>query len=148
MQPPRPPAVPLVLARELAMSEWCADAREHEKEENPTMSDDRHEAVSRRAYELWEKEGGGHGRHEDHWHQAASEMGDDAGGNTAAPDGTTLADAPADQTPVDGPAAPPVKKPAASATAPTPADQTPVGAPAAPPTRAAATKPRKPKTAK
>ncbi|MDP1028341.1 DUF2934 domain-containing protein [Sphingomonas sp. KR1UV-12] len=112
------------------------------------MSDDRHEAVSRRAYELWEKEGGGHGRHEDHWHQAASELGD--GQDAApAPDGTTLDAAPADQTPVDAPAAPPVKKAAAKAAGSrTPADQTPVDGQTAPPARAAAAKPRKPKTTK
>lgn len=110
------------------------------------MSDDRHEAVSRRAYELWEKEGGGHGRHEDHWHQASGELGSDGSGNAAAPDGTTLASAPADQTPVDGPVAPPVKAPPVQKGAGTPADQTPVDGPAAPPARA--TKPRKPKPSK
>lgn len=110
------------------------------------MSDDRHEAVSRRAYELWEKDGGVHGRHEDHWHRASKDLDDDAG-TAVAPDGTTLdaggADVaesvgtPADQTPVDGPAAPPVRKPAARRKAAgTPADQTPVDAPVAPPTGA------------
>ena len=38
------------------------------------MSDDRHAKVSRRAYELWEQDGGEHGRHEDHWHQANLEL--------------------------------------------------------------------------
>ncbi len=91
------------------------------------MSDDRHEAVSRRAYELWEKEGGAHGRHEDHWHQAASEVA----GNPAAPDGTTMDSAgPADAATDVAPAVKTGAKTAARATT----------APAA--------KPRKPKTTK
>lgn len=66
------------------------------------MSDQRHDAVSRRAYELWEKEGGGHGKHEEHWHQASREIGEQGqeqeteqatGPSTAAPDGTTMGEA-------------------------------------------------------
>lgn len=66
------------------------------------MSDQRRDAVSRRAYELWEKEGGGHGKHEEHWHQANREIGEQGreqeteqatGPSTAAPDGTTMGEA-------------------------------------------------------
>ncbi len=108
------------------------------------MSDDRHEAVSRRAYELWEKEGGEHGRHEDHWHQASQELGDDVsgggeGGATAAPDGTTLEAAPAK------PAA--STKPRAKA-ASGGAEASPAAAAPARPIAAAAAKPRKTKPAK
>ncbi|WP_200940799.1 DUF2934 domain-containing protein [Sphingomonas sp. Leaf339] len=56
--------------------------------EKKAMSDDRHESISRRAYEIWEKEGGSHGRDSDHWHQAAGEV--DQGGTQVAPDGTTI----------------------------------------------------------
>lgn len=55
------------------------------------MSDDRHESISRRAYELWEKDGGSHGRHEEHWNQASREVGEPAP-STLAPDGTTIGD--------------------------------------------------------
>lgn len=97
------------------------------------MSDDRHHRVSRRAYELWEQEGGEHGRHEDHWHRANAEVDESVA--VAAPDGTTLI-VPGDT--VEGEAAKPVRKRAA------PKAQT-----AAKPTAPAAdtpAKPRKPKT--
>lgn len=32
------------------------------------------DAISRRAYELWEKDGSQHGRHLDHWYQAEREL--------------------------------------------------------------------------
>lgn len=89
------------------------------------MSDDRQTRVSRRAYELWEQEGGEHGRHEDHWHRANAEIEDDVA--VVAPDGTTLI-VPADAT--EG-----VAKPARNRAAPK-------AVPAAP---AAPAKPRKPK---
>jgi hypothetical protein len=57
------------------------------------MSDERHDAVSRRAYELWQREGGEHGRHEDHWHRATRELTEesvDVPVNVTAPDGTTM----------------------------------------------------------
>ena len=38
------------------------------------MSDDRHQRIKQRAYEIWEREGGGHGDPEKHWHQAESEI--------------------------------------------------------------------------
>ena len=46
------------------------------------MTDDRHAEVSRRAYELWEREGGEHGRHDEHWRQANLEL---QGGEGEAP---------------------------------------------------------------
>ncbi|EYD78083.1 Acyl-CoA dehydrogenase [Rubellimicrobium mesophilum DSM 19309] len=41
------------------------------------MADDREERIRERAYRLWEQEGRPHGRHEDHWHQASQEVGDE-----------------------------------------------------------------------
>ncbi len=37
--------------------------------------DDKESAIRQKAYELWEKSGRPHGRHEEHWHQAAAEVG-------------------------------------------------------------------------
>lgn len=95
------------------------------------MTDDRHDRVSRRAYELWQEEGGEHGRHEDHWHRASRELEETA----AAPDGTTLT-VPAPAVPDAPEAAKPARKRAApkpkAEVAPTPAAKAP-------------TKPRKPK---
>lgn len=77
------------------------------------MTDERHDKISRRAYELWEKDGGAHGRHDDHWHQAASEH--DAGGDAAT---DALPEEPA-----DSPATPtPVTETPAAALDPEPAD--------------------------
>ena len=57
------------------------------------MSDDRHDAIRTRAYQLWEEEGRPHGRDEHHWHAASqgasgdasepatSAAGDEAGGD-------------------------------------------------------------------
>ncbi len=106
-------------------------------------SDDRDHAIRQRAYELWEKEGGEHGRHEDHWHQASRELY--GSGVIVAPDGTSFEGAPADQTPVDGPVAPPVKKPPVRR-AKAPADQTPLDGPVAPPVSEPPVKARKPKS--
>jgi Protein of unknown function (DUF2934) len=39
-----------------------------------SMAESRDERIRRRAYEIWHREGGGHGRHEDHWRQAATEI--------------------------------------------------------------------------
>jgi hypothetical protein len=38
-------------------------------EEDPEL-----ERVRTRAYEIWEREGQPHGRHQDHWHQAKTEL--------------------------------------------------------------------------
>ncbi|RWP39989.1 DUF2934 domain-containing protein [Mesorhizobium sp.] len=38
------------------------------------MSDDKHERIRRRAYEIWEREGQTHGLHERHWTQATFEI--------------------------------------------------------------------------
>ncbi len=38
------------------------------------MANDRDTRVRQRAYELWEKAGRPAGKHEDHWHQASSEV--------------------------------------------------------------------------
>jgi len=92
------------------------------------MSDDRQTRVSRRAYELWEQEGGEHGRHEDHWHRAEAEIEDDV--TVAAPDGTTLI------VPADAAEGQPARKRVAP--------RAPAAKPAAP-SAAAPTKPRKPK---
>jgi hypothetical protein len=121
-----------------------------------TMSDQRHDAVSRRAYELWEQEGGEHGRHEDHWHRAAREV--EEGVNVTAPDGTTMpvataveAQGQAAQEPADSPAAKPTRRRAvkpAGEPADSPAAATPRAAKApakALPGEKTPAKPRKPK---
>ncbi len=41
------------------------------------MADDRGELIRQRAYRLWEQQGRPHGRHEEHWHQAIQEVGDE-----------------------------------------------------------------------
>ena len=38
------------------------------------MGDERHEKIQKRAYEIWEREGGLHGDPERHWHQAEMEI--------------------------------------------------------------------------
>ncbi|RWM05303.1 MAG: DUF2934 domain-containing protein [Mesorhizobium sp.] len=38
------------------------------------MDDDRIEKIRQRAYEIWQREGGIHGDHERHWHQAEMEI--------------------------------------------------------------------------
>ncbi|TIL73165.1 MAG: DUF2934 domain-containing protein [Mesorhizobium sp.] len=38
------------------------------------MSDEKHERIRRRAYEIWEREGHTHGLHERHWNQAMLEI--------------------------------------------------------------------------
>jgi hypothetical protein len=38
------------------------------------MQSDREERIRQRAYEIWQSEGHGHGRHEDHWHRAEREI--------------------------------------------------------------------------
>lgn len=35
---------------------------------------DREERVRQRAHEIWQREGGSHGRHDEHWHQAQREI--------------------------------------------------------------------------
>jgi len=38
------------------------------------MGDERHQRIQKRAYEIWEREGAGHGDPEKHWHQAEAEI--------------------------------------------------------------------------
>jgi hypothetical protein len=38
------------------------------------MGDDLHQRIRQRAYEIWEREGGGHGEPEKYWHQAEAEI--------------------------------------------------------------------------
>ncbi|MBW8907660.1 DUF2934 domain-containing protein [Mesorhizobium sp. RCC_202] len=38
------------------------------------MSEERHEKIQQRAYEIWQREGGLDGDHERHWHQAEMEI--------------------------------------------------------------------------
>ncbi len=103
------------------------------------MSDDRHERVSRRAYELWEQQGGEHGRHEDHWHSASAEIDGappaEEEASVTAPDGTTLTASPAGET---AGASPVEAKPARKRAAPKATAKTP-------PAEKAPAKPRKPK---
>jgi hypothetical protein len=44
------------------------------------MKSDRQRRIEQRAYEIWEREGRPHGKHDEHWHRAAQEIG---GGRTA-----------------------------------------------------------------
>lgn len=101
------------------------------------MPGDRDKRVSARAYELWEQEGGEHGRHEDHWHRAASEIDEQVA--IAAPDGTTLT-MPADEM-EDAPSAEQAAKPTRGRT---PAKAKAEGA-ASPAAKSPSAKPRKPK---
>lgn len=94
------------------------------------MSDDRHDRVRRRAYELWEQQGGEHGRDQDHWHRASAEIDGAEDVSVAAPDGTTMT-MPVETTSDD---AKPVRKRAA------PKAPAAAGTPAAPPPPASARK--------
>ena len=38
------------------------------------MTDDRNDKIRDRAYHIWQREGGAHGDHDRHWHQAAMEI--------------------------------------------------------------------------
>ena len=38
------------------------------------MGDDRDQRIRQRAYDIWEREGGGHGDPEKYWHQAEAEI--------------------------------------------------------------------------
>ncbi|PTE07736.1 DUF2934 domain-containing protein [Mesorhizobium helmanticense] len=38
------------------------------------MGDDRHDKIQERAHQIWQREGGMHGDHERHWHQAEAEI--------------------------------------------------------------------------
>lgn len=38
------------------------------------MSDDKHDRIRQRAFEIWEQAGQPHGDHESHWHQAVQEI--------------------------------------------------------------------------
>ena len=49
------------------------------------MRSNREERVKQRAYELWQTEGHGHGRHEDHWHRAEREIAAEEAGPDGAP---------------------------------------------------------------
>jgi hypothetical protein len=47
------------------------------------MTNERDDHIRRRAHEIWEREGRPHGRHEEHWAQAAREIeGESSGGRT------------------------------------------------------------------
>lgn len=45
------------------------------------MTQDREHRTRERAHAIWEREGRPHGRHEDHWHQASQEIGDELFGD-------------------------------------------------------------------
>lgn len=50
------------------------------------MTTEREDRIRQRAHQLWEEQGRPEGRHDEHWSQASSEIGDDAGGDST--DGT------------------------------------------------------------
>lgn len=39
------------------------------------MDNDKDEAIRGRAYQIWEDEGRPHGKHHEHWHKAARDLG-------------------------------------------------------------------------
>ena len=47
------------------------------------MRSGREERIRQRAYAIWQSEGHGHGRHEDHWHRAEREIAEEAGSSKA-----------------------------------------------------------------
>lgn len=49
------------------------------------MDDARLERIRRKAYELWELEGGAHGRHDDHWSEAERIVADEDAPKSKAP---------------------------------------------------------------
>ncbi|WP_353806244.1 DUF2934 domain-containing protein [Mesorhizobium sp.] len=58
------------------------------------MSDDKHERIRRRAYEIWEREGQKHGLHERHWNQATFEIENEDRSLGARPPAISDADVP------------------------------------------------------
>jgi len=81
------------------------------------MSDDREERIRNHAYRLWESQGRPHGRHDEHWRDAAASVDGEANTGPAleqpdAADETTMAQvempdfaAPVDTMPAEEPAA-------------------------------------------
>jgi hypothetical protein len=59
------------------------------------MSDEKHERIRRRAYEIWEREGQTHGLHERHWNQATLEIETEDRSLGARPPAISGADVPA-----------------------------------------------------
>ena len=54
--------------------------------EEAGMRSEREERIRQRAYQIWQSEGHGHGRQDDHWHQAEREIAaEEAGGSSKAP---------------------------------------------------------------
>ena len=49
------------------------------------MRSDREERIRQRAYAIWQSEGHGHGRHEDHWHRAEREIAAEEAGSSKVP---------------------------------------------------------------
>ena len=62
------------------------------------MDETREDRIRRRAFEIWQREGGTHGRHEDHWRRAEAEIGRDTRVESPPParqapsDGSTIGD--------------------------------------------------------
>lgn len=46
------------------------------------MTTGREDRIRQRAHELWEEQGRPEGRHDEHWRQASSEIGEDGGSDT------------------------------------------------------------------
>jgi hypothetical protein len=49
------------------------------------MRSDREERIRQRAYAIWQSEGHGHGREEEHWHRAEREIAAEEAGSIGAP---------------------------------------------------------------
>lgn len=92
------------------------------------MASGDHERIRRKAYEIWEKEGKPHGRHEDHWRAAhessdgaqdSSDRSEDAAGLTAGqPRDATAQDDAAESVAADPESGKPSKDKAAPVKAP------------------------------
>jgi hypothetical protein len=54
-------------------------------------STDRTRRIEQRAYEIWEREGRPHGKHDEHWHRAAEEITRESGGRGGAARGGSAA---------------------------------------------------------
>lgn len=100
------------------------------------MSDDRHDAISTRAYQIWEKEGRPHGRDEHHWHEASRGTEDATDGALTTDTAGMAVESGADEAPGK-----PVKKPRAAKAKPVAVDDTATKS-------VKAAKPRAPKSAR
>ena len=58
------------------------------------MNSPNNDRISKRAYEIWEREGRPQGRHEHHWHAALREIGEEGSDGGAVSGGQPMGDGP------------------------------------------------------